>query len=319
MVEGFNAEEAGVAEHSTVLLKEAVDGVAIDADGLYIDGTFGRGGHTAELLSRLSEKGSVIAIDKDLDAIAAGQARFAEDERLTLVHASFAELAEIVKQADKHGEVAGVLLDLGVSSPQLDIAERGFSFLRDGPLDMRMDTSKGLSAAEWLASADEQDIAKVIKEYGEERFARRMAAAIVRERAEKPIERTVQLAKILADAHPAWERGKHPATKAFQAIRIFINRELADLEDLLQQVIDSLTVGGRLVVISFHSLEDRRVKRFIRDQERGIKLPKNLPIPDVDRGVRLVKVGKAIKPAAIEVENNVRSRSAVMRIAERVA
>ena len=308
-----------MAEHSTVLLKEAVDGVAIDADGLYIDGTFGRGGHTAELLSRLSEKGSVIAIDKDLDAIAAGQARFAKEDRLTLVHASFAELAEIVKQAGKHGEVAGILLDLGVSSPQLDVAERGFSFLRDGPLDMRMDTSKGLSAAEWLASADEQDIAKVIKEYGEERFARRMAAAIVRERAEKPIERTVQLAKILADAHPAWERGKHPATKAFQAIRIFINRELADLEDLLQQVIDSLTVGGRLVVISFHSLEDRRVKRFIRDQERGIKLPKNLPIPDVDRGVRLVKVGKAIKPAAIEVENNVRSRSAVMRIAERVA
>ena len=319
MVEGFNAEEASAVEHSTVLLKEAVDGVAIDADGLYIDGTFGRGGHTAELLSRLSEKGSVIAIDKDLDAIAAGQARFAEEDRLTLVHASFAELAEIVKQAGKHGNVAGVLLDLGVSSPQLDVAERGFSFLRDGPLDMRMDTSKGLSAAEWLASADEQDIAKVIKEYGEERFARRMAAAIVRERAEKPIERTVQLAKILADAHPAWERGKHPATKAFQAIRIFINRELADLEDLLQQVIDSLTVGGRLVVISFHSLEDRRVKRFIRDQERGIKLPKNIPIPDVDRGVRLVKVGKAIKPAAIEVENNVRSRSAVMRIAERVA
>jgi 16S rRNA (cytosine1402-N4)-methyltransferase len=319
MVDGFSAEEASAAEHSTVLLKEAVDGVAIDADGLYIDGTFGRGGHTAELLSRLSEKGSVIAIDKDLDAIAAGQARFAEEDRLKLVHASFAELAEIVKQAGKHGEVAGVLLDLGVSSPQLDVAERGFSFLRDGPLDMRMDTSKGLSAAEWLASADEQDIAKVIKEYGEERFARRMAAAIVRERAEKPIERTVQLAKILADAHPAWERGKHPATKAFQAIRIFINRELADLEDLLQQVIDSLTVGGRLVVISFHSLEDRRVKRFIRDQERGIKLPKNIPIPDVDRGVRLVKVGKAIKPAAIEVENNVRSRSAVMRIAERVA
>jgi 16S rRNA (cytosine1402-N4)-methyltransferase len=319
MVEDFYAEEASAAEHSTVLLKEAVDGLAIDADGLYIDGTFGRGGHTAELLSRLSEKGSVIAIDKDLDAIGAGQARFAKENRLTLVHASFAELAEIVKQAGKHGEVAGVLLDLGVSSPQLDVAERGFSFLRDGPLDMRMDTSKGLSAAEWLASADEQDIAKVIKEYGEERFARRMAAAIVRERAEKPIERTVQLAKILADAHPAWERGKHPATKAFQAIRIFINRELADLEDLLQQVIDSLTVGGRLVVISFHSLEDRRVKRFIRDQERGIKLPKNLPIPDVDRGVRLVKVGKAIKPAAIEVENNVRSRSAVMRIAERVA
>ena len=319
MVEGSSSKEVNAAKHSTVLLKEAVDGLAIDADGLYIDGTFGRGGHTAELLSRLSDKGSVIAIDKDLDAIAAGQARFAEEDRLTLVHGSFAELAEIVKQAGKHGEVSGVLLDLGVSSPQLDVAERGFSFLRDGPLDMRMDTSKGLSAAEWLASADGQDIAKVIKEFGEERFARRMAAAIVRERAEKPIERTVQLAKILADAHPAWERGKHPATKAFQAIRIFINRELADLEDLLQQVIDSLAIGGRLVVISFHSLEDRRVKRFIRDQERGIKLPKNLPIPDVDRGIRLVKVGKAIKPGAIEVENNVRARSAVMRIAERVA
>ena len=302
-------------EHTSVLLYEAIDAVVTDPDGFYIDGTFGRGGHTAELLSRLSEQGRVLAIDKDPQAIAAGRERFADDSRLTIVHGSFADMGEWLEGR----EVTGVLLDLGVSSPQLDQAERGFSFLRDGPLDMRMDTSKGLSAAEWLASADEQDIAKVIKEYGEERFARRMAAAIVRERAEKPIERTVQLAKILADAHPAWERGKHPATKAFQAIRIFINRELADLEDLLQQVIDSLTVGGRLVVISFHSLEDRRVKRFIRDQERGIKLPKNIPIPDVDRGVRLVKVGKAIKPAAIEVENNVRSRSAVMRIAERVA
>jgi len=235
------------------------------------------------------------------------------------VHGSFADLAEIVAQAGKQGAISGVLLDLGVSSPQLDQAQRGFSFLRDGPLDMRMDTSKGMSAADWIACADEQEIAKVLKEYGEERFARRMAAAVVRERAEKPIERTVQLAKILADAHPAWERGKHPATKAFQAIRIFINRELADLEDLLEQVIDSLAIGGRLVVISFHSLEDRRVKRFIRDQHSGIKLPKNLPIPDVDRGVRLIKVGKAIKPSASEIENNVRARSAVMRIAERVA
>ena len=216
-------------------------------------------------------------------------------------------------------EITGVLVDLGVSSPQLDQAERGFSFMRDGPLDMRMDTSSGLSAAEWIASAAEADIAQVIKEYGEERFARRMAAAVVRERAIAPITRTVQLAKILADAHPAWERGRHPATKAFQAIRIFINRELDDLSSLLGQVIDLLQVGGRLVVISFHSLEDRKVKRFIRDQERGIKLPKNLPIPDVDRGVRLKKVGKAVKPQGSEVDGNVRSRSAVMRIAERVA
>lgn len=308
-----------MAEHSTVLLHEAVDALVVDPDGLYVDGTFGRGGHTAELLSRLSVKGSVIAIDKDLDAIACGKARFSDDDRLSLVHGSFADLTDFIGQVGKQGCVSGVLLDLGVSSPQLDQAERGFSFLRDGPLDMRMDTSRGLSAAEWLASADEQEIASVIKEFGEERFARRMAAAIVRERAENPIERTVQLAKILADAHPAWERGKHPATKAFQAIRIFINRELADLEDLLEQVIDNLAIGGRLVVISFHSLEDRRVKRFIRDQNRGIKLPKNLPIPDVDRGVRLIKVGQAIKPSEAEVENNIRARSAVMRIAERVA
>ena len=308
-----------MAEHSTVLLREAIDALVVDPDGLYVDGTFGRGGHTAELLSRLSVKGSVIAIDKDLDAIASGNKHFSDDDRLSLVHGSFADLTTTVEQAGKHGYVSGVLLDLGVSSPQLDEAERGFSFMRDGPLDMRMDTSSGLSAADWIAKADEQDIAKVIKDYGEERFARRMAAAIVRERVENPIVRTVQLAKILAEAHPAWERGKHPATKAFQAIRIFINRELADLEDLLGQVIDSLSIGGRLVVISFHSLEDRRVKRFIRDQHRGIQLPKNLPILDVDRGVRLIKVGKAIKPSTSEIENNVRARSAVMRIAERVA
>lgn len=319
MVVAVTSLEEAVTEHSTVLLHEAIDALVVDPDGLYVDGTFGRGGHTAELLSRLSVKGSVIAIDKDLDAIASGSARFADDDRLSLLHGTFADLTSIVEQAGMQGNVSGVLLDLGVSSPQLDQADRGFSFMRDGPLDMRMDTSKGQSAAEWIASADEQEIAKVIKEFGEERFARRMAAAIVRERTESPIERTVQLAKILAEAHPAWERGKHPATKAFQAIRIFINRELADLEELLEQVIDSLAIGGHLVVISFHSLEDRRVKRFIRDQHRGIKLPKNLPIPDVDRGVRLIKVGKAIKPSAIEVENNVRARSAVMRIAERVA
>ncbi|MEJ6772637.1 MAG: 16S rRNA (cytosine(1402)-N(4))-methyltransferase RsmH [Porticoccaceae bacterium] len=305
--------------HTTVLLHEAVDALVIDPDGFYVDGTFGRGGHTAELLSKLSPQGSVVAIDKDPQAIAEGQVRFSEDTRLQLVHGTFADLSEIVAQMGKTGELSGVLLDLGVSSPQIDQAERGFSFMRDGPLDMRMDTSKGLSAAEWIASADEQEIARVIKEYGEERFARRMASAVVKEREKTPITRTVQLAGILAAAHPAWERGRHPATKAFQAIRIFINRELDDLEALLAQIIDTLKVGGRLVVISFHSLEDRRVKRFIRDQEQGIKLPKNLPIRDVDRGVRLIKVGKAVKPAVSEVDGNVRSRSAVMRTAERVA
>ena len=305
--------------HTTVLLHEAVDALVVDPNGFYIDGTFGRGGHTAELLSKLSGQGSVVAIDKDPQAIAEGRARFSEDTRLQLVHGTFADLNEIVAQMGKTGELSGVLLDLGVSSPQIDQAERGFSFMRDGPLDMRMDTSKGLSAAEWIATAEEQEIARVIKEYGEERFARRMASAVIKEREKTPITRTVQLAGILAAAHPAWERGRHPATKAFQAIRIFINRELDDLEALLAQIIDTLKVGGRLVVISFHSLEDRRVKRFIRDQEQGIKLPKNLPIRDVDRGVRLIKVGKAVKPAVSEVDGNVRSRSAVMRTAERVA
>jgi len=306
-------------EHTTVLLHEAVDALVSEPDGFYVDGTFGRGGHTAELLSRLSGQGSVLAIDKDPQAIASGKERFAGDDRLQLFHGSFADLQNVTAEMGKSGEVSGVLLDLGVSSPQLDQAERGFSFMRDGPLDMRMDTSRGLSAAEWIADANEQEIARVIKDYGEERFARRMASAVVRERAIKPITGTVQLASILAEAHPAWERGRHPATKAFQGIRIFINRELDDLEDLLSQVIDTLKVGGRLVIISFHSLEDRRVKRFIRDQQQGIKLPKNLPVRDVDRGVRLVKVGKAIKPANSEVDGNVRSRSAVMRVAERVA
>ncbi|MDC1143503.1 16S rRNA (cytosine(1402)-N(4))-methyltransferase RsmH [Porticoccaceae bacterium] len=307
------------AAHTTVLLHKAIDALVTDPDGFYIDGTFGRGGHTAELLGRLSNLGSVLAIDKDPEAIAAGKARFAEDARLQLFHGSFADLQSVAADMQRVGDISGVLLDLGVSSPQLDKAERGFSFLRDGPLDMRMDTSKGLSAAEWIASAEEQEIARVIKEYGEERFARRMASAVVKERGKVPITGTVQLAGILAAAHPAWERGRHPATKAFQAIRIFINRELEDLEELLGQIIDSLKVGGRLVIISFHSLEDRRVKRFIRDQEQGIKLPKNLPVRDVDRGVRLVKVGKAIKPADTEVDGNIRARSAVMRIAERVA
>ena len=302
-------------EHTTVLLREAVTELVIDPDGFYVDGTFGRGGHTAELLARLSDRGRGLAIDKDPQAIDAGRQRFAAETRLRIVHGSFADMGEWLEGQ----EVTGVLVDLGVSSPQLDQAERGFSFMRDGPLDMRMDTSSGLSAAEWIASAAESEIAQVIKEYGEERFARRMASAVVRERAVQPITRTVQLAKILADAHPAWERGRHPATKAFQAIRIFINRELDDLAALLGQVIDLLQVGGRLVVISFHSLEDRQVKRFIRDQEQGIKLPKNLPVRDVDRGVRLKKIGKAIKPESSEVDGNVRSRSAVMRVAERVA
>ncbi|MFW2422684.1 MAG: 16S rRNA (cytosine(1402)-N(4))-methyltransferase RsmH [Porticoccaceae bacterium] len=308
-----------MSEHTTVLLDEAVAALVVNPDGCYVDGTFGRGGHSAAILGKLSENGRLLAIDKDPSAIAAGRERFAGESRIELIHSSFAEIADQLKARDLWGKVDGLLVDLGVSSPQLDEAERGFSFLRDGPLDMRMDTSSGLSAAEWLADVDEGEFADVLFELGEERFARRMAKALVLARAKQSITRTVQLAELLAAAHPAWERGKHPATKAFQAIRIFINRELADLDQLLADSIDCLAIQGRLVAISFHSLEDRRVKRFIRDQQRGRQLPRNLPIPDAERGSRLRKVGGAIKPSASEIERNVRARSAVMRIAERTA
>ena len=305
-------------EHSAVLLSEAVESLVVDPDGYYIDGTYGRGGHSTAILEKLSARGKLLAIDKDPEAIADGRSRFDGELRVAFRHASFAAIKEA---AAAFGDVgaAGILLDLGVSSPQLDRAERGFSFLRDGPLDMRMDSSCGVSAAEWLNMAAEADIAAVLKNYGDERYARRIAAAIVRERSIASIESTGRLAKIVATAHPSWERGRHPATKSFQAIRIHINSEMQDLDRFLSEVIDALEIGGRLVVISFHSLEDRRVKRFIRDQQRGLVLPKSIPLMEVDRGVRLVKVGRAIKPSDGEIDRNARARSAVMRVAERVA
>ena len=305
-------------EHSAVLLSEAVESLVVDPDGYYIDGTYGRGGHSKAILEKLSARGKLLVIDKDPEAIADGRSRFDGELRVAFRHASFAAIKEA---AAAFGDVgaAGILLDLGVSSPQLDRAERGFSFLRDGPLDMRMDSSCGVSAAEWLNMAAEADIAAVLKNYGDERYARRIAAAIVRERSIASIESTARLAKIVATAHPSWERGRHPATKSFQAIRIHINNEMQDLDRFLSEVIDALEIGGRLVVISFHSLEDRRVKRFIRDEQRGLVLPKNIPLMEVDRGVRLIKVGRAIKPSDGEIDRNARARSAVMRVAERVA
>jgi 16S rRNA (cytosine1402-N4)-methyltransferase len=305
-------------EHSAVLLSEAVESLVVDPDGYYIDGTYGRGGHSKAILEKLSARGKLLVIDKDPEAIADGRSRFDGELRVAFRHASFAAIKEA---AAAFGDVgaAGILLDLGVSSPQLDRAERGFSFLRDGPLDMRMDSSCGVSAAEWLNMAAEADIAAVLKNYGDERYARRIAAAIVRERSIASIESTGRLAKIVATAHPSWERGRHPATKSFQAIRIHINNEMQDLDRFLSEVIDALEIGGRLVVISFHSLEDRRVKRFIRDEQRGLVLPKNIPLMEVDRGVRLIKVGRAIKPSDGEIDRNARARSAVMRVAERVA
>ena len=304
--------------HEAVLLKEAVDGLAIREDGFYIDGTFGRGGHSREILARLGDRGRLLAIDKDPEALKVGEAIKAQDSRFDIVQASFADIADILLER-KLGKVDGILLDLGVSSPQLDQAERGFSFLRDGQLDMRMNPGSGQSAAQWLAVASEGDIARVLKEYGEERYAKRIAGAIVAIRSELAITTTTQLAKIIAEAHPAWERGKHPATKSFQAIRIFINRELDDLVLLLEQLLDILSVGGRVAIISFHSLEDRLVKRFIKKHVRGDELPARVPVMDSQLNRRLKSLGKAVRAGAEEIEHNVRSRSAILRVAEKIA
>lgn len=302
-------------EHYTVLLNEAVDALVGPTDGLYVDCTFGRGGHSRLILERLAADGRLIGIDKDPQAIASGQMLASQDHRFTIQHGSFSELLNWVEP----GTADGVLLDLGVSSPQLDQAERGFSFMQDGPLDMRMDTTRGQSAAQWLAHADASDIAFVLKEFGEERFAKRMANALVRERDLAPITTTARLAKIITEANPAWEKGKHPATRAFQAIRIYINSELDDLEQVLTAALSALKVGGHLVVISFHSLEDRLVKRFIRNQERGQQLPKGLPVMDSQLNKTMKSLGKPVKASAGELAENVRSRSAVMRCAEKLA
>lgn len=306
------------AQHITVLLNEAVAALVTDTSGFYVDGTFGRGGHSALVMQQLSANGRLLGIDKDLAAIATANARFAEDSRFAIAHGSFAELAQLVEARGMTGKVAGVLLDLGVSSPQLDEAERGFSFMQDGPLDMRMDQTRGQSAADWVNSADEDEITWVFKEYGEERFAKRMARAIIAERQKTPFTRTKHLAEVIKEANPAWEKGKHPATRAFQAIRIQVNNELTDLDSVLEQALAVLAPGGRLVVISFHSLEDRAVKRFIRRQELGDPVPKGLPIRDDQLNKRMRSLGKAIKASDAEVAANVRSRSAVMRVAEKL-
>lgn len=304
--------------HTTVLLQEAIAALIGDQDGFYVDGTFGRGGHSREILANLNEAGRLLAMDKDPAAQACAEQSFSSDKRFEFVPGSFTGMRQAMKDRDRLGAVDGILLDLGVSSPQLDEAERGFSFSQEGPLDMRMDPSHGLSAAEWIATAKEGEIARVLKEYGEERFSRRIARAIVAAREEHPIERTNQLAGIVAKAHPAWEVGKHPATRSFLAIRLFVNRELEDLEEVLGQVVEMLKPGGRLVVISFHSLEDRIVKRFIRRQARGEDLPRGLPVTEAQLNRTMRAIGKALRPVADEVKNNVRARSAIMRIAEKL-
>ncbi len=284
-----------------------------------MDGTFGRGGHSREILQQLDSSGRLLAIDKDPEAVDHAARMFGQDNRFTITQGSFAMLEQLARQSEIQGEVNGILLDLGVSSPQLNDPERGFSFMRDGPLDMRMDNSSGRSAASWLATATEDEISTVLKEYGEERFARRIARIIVAVRQEEPLVTTAQLAALIEQAVPGREQGKHPATRSFQAIRIFINRELEDLRVALEQSLQVLAAGGRLVVISFHSLEDRIVKRFIRDHVRGEQFPPGVPVTSDQLRPKLLHVSKAIHPAAAEIAANPRARSAVLRVAERAA
>lgn len=305
--------------HKPVLLEEALTALKIKPDGIYVDGTFGRGGHSQAILELLGSDAKLLAFDKDPQAIATANTIAANDPRLHVKQGSFTQLKASINELGWQGKVDGIFLDLGVSSPQLDDAERGFSFQYDGPLDMRMDPEHGMSASQWLASADEKDIMQVLFDYGEERFARRIARAIVEKRQEQPISTTKQLASIVAAANPSHEKGKNPATRSFQAIRIFINQELDDLKTCLSQAVDLLAPGGRLVVISFHSLEDRIVKRFMREQSKGDDYPLDLPVTHVQLNQRMKIIGKAVKAGRAELQENPRARSAVMRIAERIA
>jgi 16S rRNA (cytosine1402-N4)-methyltransferase len=302
-------------KHKTVLLDEAVRLLIQDPAGVFVDGTFGRGGHSRLILSQLQEQGRLIGFDKDPEAIQAGLQLKQEDARFDIEHESFASLKAVMEKREIAGELSGVLVDLGVSSPQLDDASRGFSFLKSGPLDMRMNPSAGQSAADWVNTAEESEISRVLWEYGEEKFSRRIARAIVARRVDQPFEETLDFANLVASAMPRKDKHKHPATRTFQAIRIFINNELGDLEALLEQSLEVLKPGGSLVVISFHSLEDRIVKRFMREQSKGKPLPKGLPVTDDQLQITMRLSSKAQKPGAEEVKENPRARSAVIRAA----
>ena len=316
----MDADEGSSGVHQTVLLHEAIDALMIGAEGFYLDGTFGRGGHSAEILKQLEGAGELLSLDRDPEAVAAGSEQFSSNKRIEIVHSEFSNAYSLVEQRSKLGAVTGMLFDLGVSSPQIDNPERGFSFLRDGALDMRMSSGKGMSAADWVNSADLEEIVRVLKEYGEERFARRIATAIVEQRTESPIVTTGELAALIDQATPVKDPHKHPATRTFQAIRIHINTELDELKQVLSDALRMLAPKGRLVVISFHSLEDRIVKRFMREHSRPKALPRDLPIGDDQIETPPLRlIGKVIKPSAKEISANPRARSAVMRVAERVA
>jgi 16S rRNA (cytosine1402-N4)-methyltransferase len=303
--------------HETVLLHETVDSV-LAGEGVYIDGTFGRGGHSRLLLSKISEGSTLVVFDKDPRAIESANVLAQEDSRVKVVQSGFSNIAEIMGEMGLSGQVRGILLDLGVSSPQLDDASRGFSFRAEGPLDMRMNPDEGQSAAQWIRTVNESDLADVLYKYGDEHFSRRIARGIVHARQEESIDTTIQLAEIIKKSHPKWDHKKHPATKSFQAIRIFINGELDELDSVLDSSLKVLGSGGRLSVISFHSLEDRAVKQFIKLQAKGPELPPGLPVMEQDIKRSMKAIGKAVKATKQEVEVNVRSRSAVLRIAEKL-
>lgn len=310
---------SGEDGHRPVLLDEVLEQLAICGEGIYVDCTFGRGGHARAILGRLGERGQVLAIDKDPEAVEVAHRLEARDPRFTFKHGSFTLLESLAQRRGIAGKVKGILFDLGVSSPQLETPARGFSFLRNGPLDMRMDPHSGKSAAEWLAVVREEELAEVLRRFGEERFAKRIARAIVEARRHTRITSTRQLAAIIARANPAWEQGIHPATRCFQAIRIFLNKELEELSLALPQAVRILATGGRLLVISFHSLEDRIVKRFMRDQARGGDYPTDLPVPVEGFYPTLRLIGKAVRASRREVMENPRARSAVLRVAEKLA
>ena len=321
----------GSQAHVSVLHREALEALNVRDDGTYMDATFGRGGHSQAILQSLGRQGRLVAIDCDAQAVAYARQHFAGDQRFEIVQCNYSEIKDLADRLSLTGVVDGVLFDLGVSSPQLDVAERGFSFDRDGPLDMRMNQSSGVPVSDWLATAGEEELATVFREYGEERYAKRIARKVVEELGKRQVTTTLDLAQIIKDAHPRWEKHKHPATRCFQALRIFINRELDHLRTALEVCVDVLRPGGRIVVISFHSLEDRIVKRFFRgtiepastsagSKRRSHKLPpRGLPSIVDDRVSLLKTVGKAIRPGDAELSINPRARSSVMRVAEKLA
>jgi 16S rRNA (cytosine1402-N4)-methyltransferase len=308
-------------QHIPVLLNEAVASLLTELNGIYVDATFGRGSHSDAILKNLGPNGRLIAFDKDPEAVAYAKQHFSHDKRFSIFHRSFASLQASLEELHLFGKVNGILFDLGVSSPQLDDPDRGFSFSRDGKLDMRMDTTQGMDAMTWIAKVDEKELADTLWKYGEEKFSRRIARSIVTIRAQQAITTTAQLAEIIKFATPKPKKphDKHPATRSFQAIRIAINQELTDLESALSQGLEALASGGRLALISFHSLEDRIVKQFIRHHEKGDDLPRGLPVKGVNFNTRLKSIGKPIKPSMKEINFNPRARSAILRIAEKLS